>query len=164
MAQFLIRNSLNTHKVVKCGITFEQVVPINYEGEPIWVIELATDESHKNGGDILPTFINLTTLDNLDEEIKKAVETISEQINWTPLEVDVRPPFVESRYPSTYEVDIESSLKIVLKDLLPAAGIDINSVTMTINDFDVTSQLVVTGDPYEYILKWKPFMRVYSEE
>ena len=91
MAQFLIRNSLNTYKVVKCGITFEQVTPKNYEGEPIWVIELATDEPHKYGGSIPPTFINLTSLDNLDLEIEQAVEIISEQIarvNDPPVTID----------------------------------------------------------------------------
>lgn len=164
MAQFLIRNSLNPQKVVKCGITFEQVTPTNYEGEPIWVIELATDEPHKNGGSIPPAYINLTSLDNLDEEIEKAVEIISDKIDWTPLEIDDRPPFVESVYPDSYEVDIESRIEIILKDLLPSAGIDIDSISMTINDLNVTSELEITGDPYEYTLKWNPFMRVYSEE
>ena len=164
MAQFLIRNSLNTQKVVKCGITFEQVTPKDYEGEPIWVIELATDESHKNGGNIPPEFINLTNLDNLDEEIEKAVEIISERIDWTLLEIDVRSPFVESCYPSDYEIDIESNIEIIIKDLLPAAGIDISSIVMTINGFDVTSESEISGDPYEYTLKWKPFMRVYNIE
>lgn len=164
MAQFLIRNSLNPQKVVNCGITFEQITPKDYEGESIWVVELATDEPHITGGDIPPEFINLTSLDNLDEEIEKAVETISAKIDWTPLETDIRPPFVESCYPSSYETSIETILKIVLKDVLPSAGIDISSITMTINDFGVTSELDITGDPYEYTLKWKPFMRVYSAE
>jgi hypothetical protein len=165
MAQFLIRNSLNPQKVVNCGITFEQVTAKgSYSGEPIWVIELATDEPHKDGGSIPPEFINLTSLDNLDEEIEKAVEIISAKIDWTPLEEDLRAPFVESCYPSTYEIDIDSSVEIVLKELLPAAGIDISSITMTINDFNVTSELEITGDPYEYTLKWIPFMRVRSSE
>ncbi len=164
MAQFLVRNSLNPQKVIKCGITFEQLTPKDDEGEPIWVIEIATDEPHKDGGDILPEFINLTSLDNLDEEIEKAVKTISVQVDWTPLESDLRAPFVEACYPSDYEVSIESHVKIILKELLPSAGIDVDSIQMTINDFDVTSELEVTGDPYEYTLKWKPFMRVYSAE
>ncbi len=164
MAQFLVRNSLSPQKVIKCGITFEQLTPKDNEGEPIWVVEIATDEPHISGGDINPEFINLTSLDNLDEEVEKAVEAISAQVDWTPLESDLRAPLVESCYPSSYETDIESSIKIVLKDLLPSAGIDIDSIQMTINDFDVTSELEVTGDPYEYTLKWKPFMRVYSTE
>ncbi len=164
MAQFLIRNSLNSQKVIKCGITFEQVTPKNLEGEPIWVVELATDEPHKNGGDIPPVFINLITLDNLDAEIKQAVETISNQVNWTPLENDERSPFIDSVSPTSYEVDMTAYIEIVIKDLLPSAGIDIDSIQMTINDFDVTNELEITGDPYEYTLKWIPFMKVYEEE
>ena len=167
MAQFLIRNSLNPYKVVKCGITFEQIIPKNVEGEPIWVIELATDEPHKNGGEIPPEFINLVNLDTLDEEIQKVVEAISAQIDWTPLEDDLRAPFVESCYPFTYEVDIEDYVEIVLKDLLPSAGIDIDSINMTITtdgmEFDVTNELKITGDPFEYKIYWKPFKRVYDE-
>ena len=164
MAQFLIRNSLNPQKVIKCGITFEQITPKSYEGEGLWVVELATDELHKNGGNIPPEFINLTNLDNLDEEMEKAVEIISERIDWTLLEIDVRSPFVESCYPSDYEIDIESNIEIIIKDLLPAAGIDISSIVMTVNGFDVTSESEISGDPYEYTLKWKPFMRVYNIE
>lgn len=164
MAQFLIRNSLNPQKVVKCGITFEQITPAKYEGEPQWIIELATDEPHKNGGIIPPEYINLTSLNNLDEEIEKAVEIISAKIDWEPLEEDLRPPFVESCSPSDYEVSIESRIEISLKDLLPAAGIDISSIQMTINGFDVTSELGITGDPYSYKIKWNPPIRVYSEE
>lgn len=163
MAQFLIRNSLSSQKVVKCGITFEQVTPKNLEGEPIWVVEIATDEPHKNGGVIPPEFVNLITLDNLDLEIKKAVETISDQIDWTPLEEDVRPPIVDSVYPTDYEVSMDAFVEIVIKELLPSAGIDINSIQMTINDFNVTSDLTITGDPYEYTVQWKPTMRVYEE-
>jgi hypothetical protein len=164
MAQFLVRNSLNPQKVIKCGITFEQLTPKDNEGEPIWIVEIATDEPHKDGGDINPEFINLTSLNNLDAEIEKAIKIISAKVDWIPLESDLRAPFVESCYPSDYEVDIESYIKIILKELLPSAGIDIDSIQMTVNGFDVTSELEIAGDPYEYTINWKPFMRVYSEE
>ena len=39
-----------------------------------------------------------------------------------------------------------------------------DSIQMTINDFDVTSELEIVGDPYEYTIKWNPFMRVYNVE
>jgi hypothetical protein len=164
MAQFLLRNSLNPQKVIKCGITFNQVVPKGGEGEAIWVVEIATDEPHKDGGDIPPEFINLTTLENLDQEIEKAVGILSTKVDWTPLEDDVRPPLVESCYPSGYNASIESVVEIVLKDILPAAGIDISSIQATINDVDVTTDLEISGDPYEYTVKWRPFMRVLEEE
>jgi hypothetical protein len=163
MAQFLLRNSLNPQKVIKCGITFKQIVPARGKGEPIWLVEIATDEPHKDGGNIPPEFINLVTLDNLDQEIEKAVAIISAKVNWAPLESDTRAPFVESCHPSTYEVDINSSIKIVLKDLLPAAGIDIDSIRMVINDIDVTQDLNITGDPYECKVEWQPPMRVFEE-
>ena len=166
MAQFLVRNSLNPNKVVRLGITFEQLVPKGYEGGYIWLVEIATNEPHKDGGTIPPEFINLTSLDNLDEEIQKVVEVISAKVDWTPLEEDIRAPIVESCYPSDYIVDIETNISIVIKDLLPAAGIDTDSIQMVITtdseDFDVTSELDITGDPYEYTVKWKPFMRVYG--
>ncbi len=166
MAQFIVRNSLNPSKAVRFGVTFEQLVPKGYEGEAIWVVEVATDEPHKDGGDIPPEFINLVSLDNLDAEIEKAVETISAQIDWTPLDEDLRPPFVLSAYPVDYEVGIESFVEIEIKDLLPATGIDIDSIKMIITtggeDYDITSDLDIKGDPYEYTIKWKPAIRIYD--
>lgn len=167
MAQFIIRNSLNPSKVVRLGATFEQLVVKGSEGDHLWLVEVATDEPHKNGGEIPPEFINLTSLDNLDEEMQKVIEIISNKIDWTPLEEDIRPPIVESCHPSDYTTSIETNIAIVLKDLLPATGIDVDSIEMIITtddkDFNVTSELEITGDPYEYIIGWKPFMRVYDE-
>jgi hypothetical protein len=166
MAQFIVRNSLNPSKAVRFGVTFEQLVPKGREGEPIWLAEVATDEPHKDGGDIPPEFINLVSLDSLDAEIEKAVETISAQIDWTPTAEDLRPPFVVSSYPTEYEVSIESFVEIVIKDHLPAAGIDISSINMVITadgkDFDVTNELYITGDPFLYTIKWMPAIRVYD--
>jgi len=167
LAQFIIRNSLNPSKVVKLGITFGQLVVKGNEGDHLWLVEVATDEPHKAGGSIPPEFINLTSLDNLDEEVEKVVEIISNKVDWTPLEEDIRPPIVESCHPSDYTVSIETNVKIVLEDLLPATGIDVDSIKMIITtddkDFNVTSELDIDGDPYEYTVGWKPFMRVYDE-
>jgi hypothetical protein len=166
MAQFIVRNSLNPNKAARFGVTFEQLVPKGYKGESIWVAEVATNEPHKDGGVIPPVFINLVSLDNLDVEMEKAVETISAKIDWTPLDEDLRPPFVLSCYPTNYEVGIESFVEIVIKDALPAAGIDIDSIKMVITadgkDFDVTNDLDITGDPFLYTIKWVPGIRVYD--
>lgn len=168
MAQFIVRNSLNPSKAVRFGVTFEQLVPKGGEGEPIWVAEVATAEPHKDGGGIPPEFINLVSLDHLDAEIEKVVETISAQIDWTPLDEDLRPPFVLSCYPTSYEVDIESFIEIVIKDNLPAAGIDISSINMVITadgvDFDVTPELEIKGDPFLYTVKWVPEIRIYDTQ
>lgn len=163
MAEYIIRNSLNPHKVVKCGVTFRQVVNKGDEGEPIWLVEVATNEPHKDTGEsIKPEFINLLSFDNLDAELEKATSALSAQIDWTPLDVDSRPPFVSSSSPTSYYADIASNIQLVISEALPSAGIDISSIQMTVNGEDVSSELTITGDPYEYKVGWEPFLRVYD--
>jgi len=164
MAYFLVRNSMNPSKAVKFGITYRQLVDINDQnGELIWVIEVATDEPTVSGEDIPPYFINLTSLDDLDEEIEKAIGIISEQIDWEPLLDDTRAPFVDSVYPDTYIAKIHSSVIATIKDLHPATGIDANSIQVFVNDVNVTSDLIIRGDEFEYEVEWRPFSRVYTQ-
>lgn len=163
MAEFLVRNSLNPSKVILCGITYRQVVPKGEEGEAVWVIEIATEEPDISGNPISSEILHLTDLTYLEEEITEAVERIAAQIDWSPLVTDTRAPYVYSISPSAYEVPLETSVEVVIKEILPAAGIDIDSIEMTINDEDVTDELVITGDPYEYKIKWSPFVRVQDE-
>jgi len=82
MAEYILRNSLNPDKVVKCSITFRKITNKNEEGEPVWLIQIATMEQHKDGGDIPPIFIHLATLNNLDLEINSATERIADQVDW----------------------------------------------------------------------------------
>ncbi len=48
-------------------------------------------------------------------------------------------------------------------DLHPSAGIDIDSIEMTVNNFDVTSDLRIRGDEFNYEIEWRPPSRVYSQ-
>lgn len=166
MASYLLRNSLNPSKVVSCSITFRQLIDKNSsDGELKWVVELITSEPHKDGGDILPVYINYTSETNLDLEIKKATETISKQIDWEPLDVDLRPPFLSNcNTEEGEEVSIYSDLEFVIMDVLPAAGIDPDSINLTVNGFDVTDELKIEGNPYEYSIKWSPYLRILEEE
>ena len=164
MAYFQVRNSLNPSKVIVCGITYKQVVPKNNEGEAIWVIEVATDEPHiTTSGTIPPYFINVTDELDLDLEIEKAVAEISKQVDWEPLSADTRPPFVTSVQPDTYIVPIHENVIVDITDLHPSYGIDINSIEMTVNDIDVTEDLRITGDEFEYQVEWRPPARVYEQ-
>jgi len=163
MAEFSVRNSLNPDKVVIFGITYRQLVPKGNDGELIWVIEIKTDELDIDENPISPVYVHTRTLTYLDEEINRAVAELSSKINWLPLASDTRSPYVDSISPSTYEIELESSIEVVLKEILPAAGMDLSSITMFVNGFDVTNELEITGDPYEYKVKWSPFMRVMTE-
>jgi len=164
VAYFQVRNSLNPSKVIVCGITYKQVVPTNNEGEAIWVIEVATDEPHvTTSGTIPPYFINVTDELDLDLEIEKAVAEISKQVDWEPLAADTRPPFVNSVQPDTYIVPIHENVMVGIIDLHPSYGIDINSIEMIVNDIDVTNDLRITGDEFEYQVEWRPPARIYEQ-
>jgi len=164
MAYFQVRNSLNPSKLIVCGITYKQVVPKNNEGEAIWVIEVATDEPHiTTSGIIPPYYINVTNELDLDLEVEKAVAEISKQVDWEPLAADTRPPFVNSVHPDTYIVPIHENVLLGIIDLHPSYGIDINSIEMTVNGLDVTSDLRISGDEFEYQVEWRPPARVYTQ-
>ncbi len=162
MANFIVRNSLNPYKVIKIGVTFSYVTPKNNEGEPVWVIELATEEKDINGDAILPEYITVISLDNVDEEIEKAAAIISDKVDWgTPLN-DGRAPLVNYTYPEGGDTSasIYQDVIIGLLDVFPSEGIDVNSINVTINGFDVTSDIVVSGNPYDYKLTWAPPVRI----
>jgi len=166
MAEYILRNSLNPDKVVKCSITFRKITNKNEEGEPVWLIQIATMEQHKDGGDIPPIFIHLATLNNLDLEINSATERIADQVDWGVLREDTRAPIVSIIEPGNDmdNVSINSNLIFDIEDILPATGVDINSIEILVNDFDVTSELNITGDPWGYNVKWVPYLRIYEQE
>lgn len=163
MADFIVRNSLNPYKSVRFSITLQQQVLKNSEGEPIWAVEINTLEPDINGNQFKSKFIHLRTLENLDKEIEKVVSELCGQIDWSPLLTDRRAPYVDSYTPEEiFGVGIDSSVKIVIKESIPATGIDINSISVTFDGADITDEITITGDPYEYTLKWKPSTIVYE--
>jgi hypothetical protein len=163
MATYLLRNSLCPGRVVKCTITFRQIVNKGEEGEPVWLIEIGTGEPHKNGGSISPVFIHYTSgVVNLDEAIRSATTIIANQVDWGVLEEDARPPFVIDSFPAKNQnnVSIYSNVTVDIKDLFPSAGIDPDSIKVMVNDFDVTNEVDIQGTPFEYKIIWSPKDRV----
>jgi hypothetical protein len=160
MAEFFVRNSLNPYKTVKLGVTFRQMVLKGTGGELIWLVEVKTDEPDVDGNAITPEYVHLTSLNNLDQEIQKVASVIAGKIDWAPLVDDTRPPYVISVNPSEYLVDIDEDVIATIKESLPSAGIDYDSIKITINGIDESSQLTIIGDPYEYTIKWSPPVRL----
>ena len=161
MADVLVRNSLNPSKVVKVSVTFRQQILKDNDGEPVWLIEAATPELDSTTGERIPSeYIHVRSLDNLDAEIEKAVSTIASKIDWSPRIPDAEAPYIDSVSPTNYLVDIDSDIFFTLKEDLPSAGIDIDSIKMTINGIDVSSDLLIKGDPYEYRISWSPPARI----
>lgn len=163
MAHFFIRNSLSPNKVIKLNVTFQQTTLKGEEGEQFWLVEVATNEVDKEGNEILPEFIHLRTLDNLDAEIEKVAVVISKKIDWAPLVNDTRAPFVTEYSPSeTTGVSINSNVVVKIVELLPSAGINLSSIEVMLDDFDITNECDISGDPYNYVLKWSPQTVVYD--
>lgn len=163
MAQFLVRNSLNPHKVAKLGITFTKLATKeDMTGDERWVIEIGTQELGTNGNSISPTYINAITLDNIDEEIAKAVSIIASKIDWGEVLSDNRAPFVYSSNINSYLIDIDSYLELKIKEYEPSSGIDKDSIKLTVNDIDATSDLFIDGTPFDYTVYWYPRQRVRS--
>jgi hypothetical protein len=136
-------------------------VPKENEGEAIWVLEIATNELDTLGNKIRPRFVNLKTSNNVDEEVQDKIAEISALIDWSPFIDDNSAPIVED-VNVTDDFSIEGALEFKIKEFLPAAGIDLNSIEVTVNGVDVTSELNISGDPYEYKVKWKPSVVYYD--
>jgi hypothetical protein len=163
MAEFLVRNPLNPSKAVSFGITYRQIVDVNDRTrELIWVLEIATDETTVSGLAISPEIIHLTSLDNMDEVIRGAVERISAKIDWEPLSDDTRAPIVDEVSPSTYFASIYDNVKFKLIDLDPSAGIDLENIQVFINDIEVSPDLIINGDEYGCEVEWRPTIRVFD--
>lgn len=167
IAEFFVHNSLNRYKAVKFNMTLRYFVLKDSEGDHKWTIEIGTRYPDKDGNKLPSKRIHKINVNNLDEAIEEAVVDLCSQIDWGPLEKDVTPPFVA--YNSITDgatVPIDSYLKLIIKDDLLSAGIDISDMRVMLNnsmvDFDITSEVTVEGDPYEYVLEWRPPMIVKS--
>jgi hypothetical protein len=165
VAYFLVRNSLNPAKAVTFGITYKQVVDKStQDGELKWVIEIATDEPHAVTSGTIPSyFINTTNLGDLDDEIEKGIAYLSSQIDWQPLVNDNVSPYVIASEPTEYEVGIGQNVMVNIVDLQPSTGINRGSINMTINGIDVTNDLEIFGDEFDYEIRWRPPSRIYEQ-
>ena len=167
MSEFLVHNSLNITKSVKFNMTLRYFVVKGEEGEHMWVLEIGTTHPDINGDPISAKKFHHISAEDLDELIEDALSDLCSQIDWTPFVSDVDAPYVDYLCPEDgTTVSIGSNIYMTIKELLPAAGIDLTDLKVTLNnsmtEFDITSEVDITGDPYEYKLKWVTPMRVYD--
>lgn len=148
-------------------MTLRYFVVKGEEGDHKWTLEIGTRYPDRNGNKLPSKRIHKISINNLDEAIEEAVADLCSQIDWEPLEKDVAPPFVS--YNSITDgatVPIDSFVQLIIQDELLSAGIDLSDMRVTLNnsmvDFDITDEVTVVGDPYEYILEWRPPMVVKS--
>jgi len=168
MAEFYVHNSLNPHKTVKFNITLRYFVIKGGKGEYVWTLEIGTTHLDINGDDISPVRVHKVLVSNLNTMIEDALSVLCSQIDWSPLVSDTTAPYVSATRPTNGDdsANIGTDVSITLKDMLPSAGIDLSNMKVFLNNdtttFDITSEIDVVGDPYEYELRWSPPLRVYS--
>jgi hypothetical protein len=104
---------------------------------------------------------------NIDELMETAVANIASQIDWEPFVEDNDTPYVTTTVPASVgEVPIHSNVYIAITDNIPSAGVDLSGMQIIVNngtqDFDVTDDCDITGDPFSFNIAWKPPRRQYS--
>lgn len=160
MAELFVRNSLNSRKVVKFNISIEEYALKGEEGDSKWVLVIGTMHLDSTGGKIPPVIIHNITESTVLSEVSKSIEDMCALIDWEILEEDNEPPYIEYFYPKGLNTPIKSKIVISVKEYLPASGIDLSDIKVILNngevDFDITSELNIKGDPYNYVLEWLP--------
>lgn len=113
---------------------------LDSEGNSVWILSVSTTERDVNGDPIAPEIVNLVTKDTVHLELEAAIGRLGQKVDWgIPLEdisapqlVDLTPPLTQ-----TTNVPITSNIIIHLQDPLPAAGIDLSTINMSINGLPV---------------------------
>lgn len=167
MTDFFVHHSLNITKSVKFNLTLRYFIPKSARGDHKWILEIGTTHLDMNGKPIQAVKIHDINAENLDSIIEEALSGMCAQIDWSPFVSDPDAPFVDEVRPKNNEiVPIGSNIFVRIKENLPAAGIDLSDIKVILNngvtDFDITGEVKITGDPYQYELTWIPSSRVYD--
>jgi len=167
MAEFFVRHTLNYNKTVRFNITLRYFVIKGEAGEHMWTLEIGTTHEDMNGDSISAKKIHNISAENLDEVIETALADLCSQIDWTPLVDDKEAPLVDNFLPSGTDVSIGSDIRIIIKDGLPSAGIDLSNMKIILNnsmqDLDISGEVQIVDAYYnEYELKWVTPLRVYE--
>ncbi len=129
------------------------------EGDGSWILVAQTTELDVSGNKIPAEFINIVSTGTVHLELEAALGRLGSQIDWGTILPDNRPPaLVEITPPldQTTNVPITSNIVIRLEEPLPAAGIDLSTVSVKLNDFDITGDLELSGNILDLTMIFRP--------
>jgi len=112
------------------------------EANRIWLLTVSTTERDSGGNRIPPEFINLVSRDTVHLELEAALGRLGSKIDWGDLVSDNRPPRLLSITPpldQITDVPITSNIIVRLQDPLPAAGMDLSTLNVRLNDFPIVT-------------------------
>ena len=168
MSEFFVHNSLNTSKSVKFNMTLRYFVILEERGEHCWTLEIGTTHSGIDGTTPLSKKVHRISAEDLDEVIEETISDLCSKIDWSPYVIDKWAPYISEIRPSDNDENalIGSDIYFRIKDKLPTAGIDLSGMRVTLNngveDFDISDEIIVDGDPYDYECRWTPKLRIYD--
>jgi len=177
MAEIFVSNTLNPFKTVKFNISLKKFVGAENEGESKYYLEIGTTYSgiYKEGINttysgsdgivhIRPVYIDKINYDNLNEELKNVVGYLCDYIDWDALYTDKQAPYASEITPVGPDTSIFSNMYITIEDAIPSTGIDLSEMEVILDngvqEFNITNEIKVNGDPFKYVLEWSPPIRV----
>ena len=175
MAEVIVKSSLNPHKAVRFNISLKKFCNKSEEAEEKYYLEVGTTHSgiHSednatysgtNGIRIRPYYLDSIKNKNLDEEISNIIGYLSSYIDWENIYEDKSAPYIESMSPIGEDVSLYANVNLKVVDSIPTTGIDLSEMKVMFDngtvEFDITSEVIVNGDPFMYDLFWQPTLRV----
>jgi hypothetical protein len=129
------------------------------EGNRIWILIAQTTERDISGNKIPPEIVNLVSTGTVHLEIEAALGRIGSQIDWGTIQADTSPPKLIDITPAltqTTNVPITSNIVFRLQEPLPAAGIDLSTLSVKLNDFDITGDVELRGNIFDLTVIYRP--------
>jgi hypothetical protein len=161
---------VDVKKVIKLkgepGTAFSQ----HRRGEQFWEIVIYTSGLDSSEALLGPYWLDVIgSEEDVDELINNKIKDICDLIDWSvPVNYNITDtltaaedrygPVVYSTYPANGQtgVPIDSKIIIRLRDLLPATGVDISSIILTVDGFTVTPE--TSGNIYDCVVSYKPIV------
>jgi hypothetical protein len=176
MAEVIVKSSLNPHKAVRFNISLKKFYNDVDEAEEKYYLEVGTTHSGifleedtttfsgTNGIRIRPYYLDSVNNQNLDVELSNVIGYLSSYIDWENIYEDRSAPYVESMSPVGEDVSLYANVNLKIVDDIPTTGIDLSEIKVMFDngtvEFDITSEVVINGDPFIYNLFWQPTLRV----
>lgn len=160
MPDITIVNPNSDTGVITINVSLVSIVPVGELGDHKYVFGIATGYRDINGDAVSPIYVHTTAINGFWNALPKAIASICGQVDWGNLNVDNAKPYVDYYGPTGDDVSLFSSVLVNIKDKFPAAGIDIASIKMYVNDIEVTNDVVIDGEYNDIRLTWNPNKRV----
>ena len=161
MAELFVKHTLNPRKVAKFNLNLKNYVlkgeeHLGYQ----WVLEIGTTTISSDNKKLKPVYVHKIQEDNIEKEIENAVSKLCSEIDWSEFDEDKYAPIFNSFYPNNINVKPKTAITFNVIEEAPSSGIDLSNMVVLLNNgdvnFDITSELLISGDPYDYTLTWLP--------